>query len=69
MPRFLVYTTKHDVTARLELLLLAEGIRTAVLRASVPTHKREAWYREQLRRGVDVVVAHPKLVETFWTSL
>jgi hypothetical protein len=34
------------------------------LRASVPTHKREAWYREHLRRGIDVAICHPKIVET-----
>ena len=61
---FAVYTNKHDVTARLEKLLRAEGIRAAVLRASMPTHKREAWYREQLKRGIDVAICHPKLVET-----
>lgn len=32
--------------------------------ASVPTHKREAWYREQLRRGIDACICHPKIVET-----
>jgi hypothetical protein len=48
----------------LEELMRAEGIRAATLRASVPTHKREAWYREQLRRGVDVALCHPKIVET-----
>ncbi len=61
---YAVYTTKHDVTARLERLLWAEGIRVAVLRATVPTHKREAWYREQGLRGTDVVICHPKIVET-----
>ena len=61
---FAVYTNKYDVTARLEKLLRAEGVRANVLRASVPTHKREAWYREQLKRGIDVVICHPKLVET-----
>jgi len=61
---FAVYTNKHDVTARLEKLLRAEGIRAGVLRASVATHKREVWYREQLKRGIDVVICHPKLVET-----
>ncbi|MGB8772056.1 MAG: DEAD/DEAH box helicase [Candidatus Korobacteraceae bacterium] len=61
---FAVYTNKYDVTARLEKLLRAEGIRAGVLRASVPTHRREAWYREQLKRGIDVVICHPKLVET-----
>ena len=61
---FAVYTNKYDVTARLEKVMRAEGIRAGVLRASVPTHKREAWYREQLKRGIDVVICHPKLVET-----
>ena len=61
---YAVYTTKYDVISRLEGLLRAEGIRVAVLRASVPTHKREAWYRDQLRRGIDVVICHPKIVET-----
>jgi hypothetical protein len=61
---YAVYTNKHDVTARLEQLFRAEGIRAAILRASVPTHRREAWYREQLRRGIDVAICHPKIVET-----
>jgi len=61
---FAVYTHKHDVTARLQKILAAEGIRSAVLRASVDTSKREAWYARQVKNGVQVVIAHPKLVET-----
>jgi superfamily II DNA or RNA helicase len=61
---FAVYTQKHDVTARLERILSNEGIRTAVLRASVDTSKREAWYARQVKEGVQVVISHPKLVET-----
>ncbi len=61
---FAVYTQKHDVTARLERILTNEGIRTAVLRASVDTSKREAWYARQIKEGVQVVISHPKLVET-----
>ena len=61
---FAVYTNKHDVVERLEQLFRSEGIRASVLRASVPTHRREAWYREQLRRGIDVAICHPKIVET-----
>ena len=59
-----MYTQKRDVTARLEGILSNEGIRTAVLRASVDTTKREAWYARQIREGVQVVISHPKLVET-----
>ncbi len=61
---FAVYTRKHDVTARLQKILGNEGIRTAVLRANVDTSKREAWYARQLKQGVQVVICHPKLVET-----
>jgi superfamily II DNA or RNA helicase len=61
---FAVYTQKHDVTARLARVLNSESIRTAVLRASVDTSKREAWYARQIKEGVQVVISHPKLVET-----
>ena len=61
---FAVYTHKHDVIARLQRILNDEGIRTAVLRASVETSKREAWYARQIREGAQVVISHPKLVET-----
>ena len=61
---FAVYTQKHDVTARLQHILTNEGIHTAVLRASVDTSKREAWYAGQIKDGVQVVISHPKLVET-----
>src|SRR5579864_1101047 len=61
---FAVYTQKHDVTARLQRILTNEGIRTAVVRASVDTSKREAWYARQIKEGVQVVMSHPKLVET-----
>jgi superfamily II DNA or RNA helicase len=61
---YAVYTNKHDVIERLEGLFRNEGIRAATLRASVPTHKREAWYREQMHRVIDVAICHPKIVET-----
>ena len=61
---FAVYTLKRDVTARLEKILNREGIRTAVLRRNVSTDKREAWYAKRVKEGVQVVIAHPRLVET-----
>ena len=61
---FSVYTQKHDVPGRLARILSNQGIRTAVLRASVDTSKREAWYARQIKEGVEVVISHPKLVET-----
>src|SRR5581483_2277733 len=61
---FAVYTHKHDVTSRLQHILNNERIENAVLRASVDTSKREAWYARQVKNGVQVVICHPKLVET-----
>jgi superfamily II DNA or RNA helicase len=61
---FAVYTHKHDVPARISKVLEGAGIRTAILRPTVPTVQREAWYAQKVAEGVQVVVSHPKLVET-----
>ncbi|HLW53449.1 MAG TPA: helicase-related protein [Candidatus Angelobacter sp.] len=61
---FAVYTKKRDVTARISAILEGAGIRTAVIKASVPTTQREAWYARKVADGVQVVIGHPKLVET-----
>jgi hypothetical protein len=61
---YATYTGEKDVTLRLEAVLRQEGIRVAILRSSVPTDKREDWYDRQLKGGVEVVICHPKLVET-----
>ena len=61
---YAVYTQKRDVTRRLEGILAKEGIRVAVLTTQVPPEEREAWYERQLRAGVQVVICHPRLVQT-----
>ena len=61
---YATYTGEKDVTLRLETVLRQAGFRVAVLRSSVATDKREEWYERQLQAGVEVVVCHPKLVET-----
>ena len=61
---YATYTGEKDVTRRLETILRQEGIRAAVMRSSVPTDRREDWYERQLKAGVEVVICHPKLVET-----
>ena len=58
---FAVYTRKRDVTRRLQQLLLKEGIRAEILTSDVPPADREAWYERQLRNGMRVCLAHPKL--------
>lgn len=61
---FAVYTQKRDVTSRLERILREEGISCAIMRSSIETSKRESWYERRLKEGVQVFIAHPKLVET-----
>jgi hypothetical protein len=61
---YATFTGEKDVTLRLETVLRQAGIRVAVLRSSVPTDKREDWYDRQLKGGIEVVICHPKLVET-----
>ena len=61
---FAVYTQKRDVTRRLESILAKDGIRVAVLTTQVTPEEREAWYERQLRAGVQVVICHPRLVQT-----
>jgi hypothetical protein len=61
---YATFTGAHDTGARLEKVLRQAGFRVAVLRQTVPTLKREAWYQDRLREGVEVVICHPKLVET-----
>jgi len=59
---YAVYTAKRDVTRRLERVLSQEGIRVSILTAQVPPDQREAWYERELRNGMQVCVAHPRLV-------
>jgi len=52
------------VTRRLERILAKEGIRVALLTTEVAPEQRESWYERQQRAGVQVVIAHPRLVQT-----
>ena len=40
------------------------ALPVAILRSSIPTEKREDWNERQLKAGAEVVICHPKLVET-----
>jgi SNF2 family DNA or RNA helicase len=60
---YVQFTDKHDVQGRLESLLKQAGFQVAVLRASVPLARREEWISANAPK-LDVVVSHPRLVET-----
>lgn len=61
---YTIYTGKRDTASRLKSLLQQEGVKAAVLRSSVETHKREDWFLDQVDRGVDAVICNPELVKT-----
>ena len=49
----------------MEQFLTTHGFRVAVLKAdTVAPDRREAWVEERVKQGVDVVICHPRLVQT-----
>jgi len=66
--RVLVYATHtgtRDITGRLEALLSRHGFKTAVMKADrVEPKQREAWVAKRVKEGVDVLICHPRLVQT-----
>lgn len=61
---YATFTHEYDVLARLQQVLQNAGFRVAVLRSTVPPLQRELWYEKQVKEGAEVVLCHPKLVET-----
>ena len=66
--RVLVYVTHtgtRDITGRMDDILTRHGFRVAVMKAdAVAPDKREAWVAEKVKQGVDVLICHPRLVQT-----
>ena len=66
--RVLIYATHtgtRDVTARWDDILTRHGIKVAVLKAdTVPPDRREAWVAQKVEEGIDVLICHPRLVQT-----
>ena len=66
--KVLVYATHtgtRDITERMEQFLTQHGFRVAVLKAdTVAPDRRETWVEERVKQGVDVVICHPRLVQT-----
>ena len=66
--RVLVYVTHtgtRDVTERIDDFLTRHGFRVAVMKAdAVAPNRREAWVADRVKQGVDVLICHPRLVQT-----
>lgn len=61
---YTVYTGTRDTCSRLKNLLTKAGFNAPILRATIPTEKREDWIAEQVEMACDVLITHPELVKT-----
>lgn len=61
---YTTYTGKRDTASRLKRLFENENLKTAVLRSTVSTDKREDWIIDQVDRNIDVMICNPELVKT-----
>ena len=66
--RVLVYVTHtgtRDITGRMDDILTRHGFRVAVMKAdAVAPNRREAWVADKVKEGIDVMICHPRLVQT-----
>ena len=66
--RVLVYATHtgtRDITERMDEILTRHGFRVAVMKAdAVAPERREAWVADRVKQGIDVMICHPRLVQT-----
>ena len=66
--RVLVYATHtgtRDITERMDDILTQHGFRVAVMKAdAVAPNRRDAWVADRVKQGIDVMICHPRLVQT-----
>ena len=60
---YCTHTKLRDVTTRLKNIIEKEGFRVLQLSSSIKQEDRAAWLRREAARN-DVIICHPKLVET-----
>ena len=62
---YVTHTGTRDVTERMDDILTRHGFRVAVMKAdAVAPGKREAWVADKVKKGIDVLICHPRLVQT-----
>jgi hypothetical protein len=59
---FCQQTDTLDIQPEWKAMLAAAGLKAAIMRAA--PNKREAWVAQQVQAGVDVLITHPRKVET-----
>ena len=62
---YVTHTGTRDITPRMESILEKEGFKVAVMKADqVAPNKREKWIEDKVDKGLDVLICHPRLVQT-----
>ena len=62
---YATHTGTRDITERMEQFLSQHGFRVAVMKAdAVAPERREAWVADMVKQGIDVMICHPRLVQT-----
>jgi len=61
---YVQHTGRRDITERLVRLLAERHVKAVVLHSSVEAKGREAWVEARLKEGVQVLITHPKCVQT-----
>ena len=62
---YVTHTGTRDITGRMDDILTRHGFNVAVMKADkVPPDKREKWVADRVKQGIDVLVCHPRLVQT-----
>ena len=62
---YATHTGTRDITERMDDMLTRHGFRVAVMKAdAVAPERREAWVADKVKQGIDVMICHPRLVQT-----
>jgi len=62
---YITHTERRDISPRLTAVLERAGLRVSVLKSdTVAPDRREEWLSGQVREGAEVLICHPRLVQT-----
>jgi hypothetical protein len=62
---YITHTASRDISPRLESVLGGAGLRVATLKSdTVSADRREEWLARKVKQGLDVLLVHPRLVQT-----
>lgn len=62
---YITHTASRDISPRLERVLTDSGYRVATLKSdTVSADRREDWVARAVKQGLDVLLVHPRLVQT-----